>query len=173
MWSSASSPALSPLHSTLLLALAAGRSLSRSARANCFGNVRRLPHIDSDLAANTNVGSLQRLCERSQRRNVVRELSAFKVDKMVEKAQSNRMRIDGMVEELHAAKIDLEANQIKIEMLKDKKQDLLAEITQNSKLDCEYILNSLSANEFKQQNKKLRQAVSSLAQNFDVERDML
>lgn len=96
-----------------------------------------------------------------------------KVAKMVEKVQSNRAKIDGLEEELQAAKIDLEANQIEIEMLKDEKQELLAEMTENSKLEGEDILNSLSADELKQQNRKLRQAVSSLAQNFEVEREKL
>ena len=96
-----------------------------------------------------------------------------KVAKMVEKVQSNRAKIDGLEEELQAAKIDLEANQIEIEMLKDEKQELLAEMTENSKLEGEDIVNSLSADELKQQNRKLRQAVSSLAQNFEVEREKL
>lgn len=69
---------------------------------------------------------------------------------MVEKVQTNRGKIDGLEEELQAAKIDLEANQIEIEMLKDEKQELLAEMTESSKLEGEDILNSLSADELKQ-----------------------
>lgn len=69
---------------------------------------------------------------------------------MVEKVQTNRAKIDGLEEELQAAKIDLEANQIEIEMLKDEKQELLAEMTESSKLEGEDILNSLSADELKQ-----------------------
>ena len=46
-------------------------------------------------------------------------------------------------------------------------------MTENSKLEGEDILNSLSSDELKQQNRKLRQAVSSLAQNFEVEREKL
>ena len=75
---------------------------------------------------------------------------------MVEKVQSNRAKIDALEEELQAAKMDVEANQIEIELLKDEKQELLAEMTENSKLEGEDILNSLSADELKQQNRKLR-----------------
>ena len=73
-----------------------------------------------------------------------------KVAKMVEKVQSNRAKIDGLEEELQAAKIGLEANQIEIEMLKDEKQELLAEMTESSKLEGEDVLSSLSADELKQ-----------------------
>lgn len=46
-------------------------------------------------------------------------------------------------------------------------------MTENSKIESEDIINSLGADELKQQNRKLRQAVTSLAQNFEVEREKL
>jgi hypothetical protein len=57
----------------------------------------------------------------------------------------------------------LEANQIELELLKDEKVELLAEMTESSKAEQEDVLNSLSQDEVKQQNRKLRQAVSSIA----------
>ena len=96
-----------------------------------------------------------------------------KVEKMVAKITSNKAKIDELEELVQAQKIDLEANQIEIELLKDEKQELLAEMTENSKLESEDVLNSLGADELKQQNRKLRQAVTSLAQNFEAEKEKL
>lgn len=44
----------------------------------------------------------------------------------------------------------MEANQIELEMLKDEKAELLAEMTQQAKIDSEDLLNSLSSDELKQ-----------------------
>ena len=96
-----------------------------------------------------------------------------KVEKMVAKITSNKTKVDELEELVQAQKIDLEANQIEIELLKDEKQELLAEMTENSKLESEDVLNSLGADELKQQNRKLRQAVTSLAQNFESEKEKL
>jgi len=57
--------------------------------------------------------------------------------------------------------------------MKDEKAELLAEMTQNAKLESEDILNSLSADELKQQNRKLRQAITSLAANFEQEKEKM
>lgn len=46
-------------------------------------------------------------------------------------------------------------------------------MTENSKIVEDDILNSLSTDELKQQNRKLRQAVTSLAQNFENEKEKL
>ena len=58
-------------------------------------------------------------------------------------------------------------------MLKDEKTELLAEMTEQNKVDQEDLLSSLSLDELKQQNRKLRQAVSSLASGFELERTKL
>lgn len=50
----------------------------------------------------------------------------------------------------------MEANQLEIEMLREEKDELLAEMTENNKLAEDDILNSLSSDELKQQNRKLR-----------------
>ena len=55
-------------------------------------------------------------------------------------------------------------------MLKDDKERMLQEMTENSKIVEDDILNTLSSDELKQQNKKLRQAISNLAQNFEEEK---
>jgi len=60
-----------------------------------------------------------------------------------------------------------------MELLKDEKTELLAEMTENAKLDEEDVLANLSADEIKQQNRKLRQAISSIAQQFDQEKEKL
>lgn len=44
-----------------------------------------------------------------------------KVKKMVDKITSNKSKIDELEEFIQAQKIDLEANQIEIELLKDEK----------------------------------------------------
>mmetsp|Transcript_7730 Transcript_7730/g.11981 ORF Transcript_7730/g.11981 Transcript_7730/m.11981 type:complete len:253 (-) Transcript_7730:2560-3318(-) len=93
---------------------------------------------------------------------------------MVEKIQKNKMKIDELEETVQAHQIDIEANNLEIEMLKEEKQELLAEMTENSKLEAEEdVLNSLSADELKQQNRKLRQAVTSIAQQFDQEKEKM
>ncbi len=46
-------------------------------------------------------------------------------------------------------------------------------MTENSKLESEDVVNSLGSDELKQQNRKLRQAVTSLAQNFEAEKAKL
>lgn len=43
----------------------------------------------------------------------------------------------------------MEANQLEIEMLKEEKQELLAEMMDNSKLEQEDVLNTLSTDEIK------------------------
>ena len=60
-------------------------------------------------------------------------------------------------------KIDLEANNLELELMKDDKAELLAEMTENAKMDESDVLDALSQDEVKQQNRKLRQAVTSLA----------
>jgi hypothetical protein len=60
-----------------------------------------------------------------------------------------------------------------MELLKDEKTELLAEMTENAKLDEEDVLANLSADEIKQQNRKLRQAISSIAQQFEQEKEKL
>jgi len=60
-------------------------------------------------------------------------------------------------------KIDLEANNLELELIKDEKAELLAEMTENAKMDESDVLDALSQDEVKQQNRKLRQAVTSLA----------
>ena len=60
-------------------------------------------------------------------------------------------------------KIDLEANNLELELIKDDKAELLAEMTENAKMDESDVLDALSQDEVKQQNRKLRQAVTSLA----------
>jgi len=72
-----------------------------------------------------------------------------KVRKMVEKIQSNKGKIDELEETIQANKIDLEANTLEIEMLKEEKQELLAEMTETSKVAEDDILNSLSSDELK------------------------
>lgn len=69
---------------------------------------------------------------------------------MAEKIQSGKKRIDELEETIQANKIDLEANDLELQMLKDEKQELLAEMTENSKLEQDDILNSLSNDELKQ-----------------------
>jgi len=46
--------------------------------------------------------------------------------------------------------MDLEANNLELDMLKEEKTELLAEMTENNKLAEDDILNSLSADELKQ-----------------------
>ena len=50
----------------------------------------------------------------------------------------------------------MEANQLELEMVKEEKDQLLEEMTENNKLAEDDILNSLSSDELKQQNRKLR-----------------
>ena len=75
---------------------------------------------------------------------------------MVEKVQSNKLKIENLEETIQANKIDMEANQLEIELLKEEKQELLAEMTENNKLEQDDILNTLGTDELKQQNRKLR-----------------
>jgi hypothetical protein len=75
---------------------------------------------------------------------------------MVEKVQSNKVKIENLEETIQANKIDMEANQLEIELLKEEKQELLAEMTENNKLEQDDILNTLGTDELKQQNRKLR-----------------
>ena len=93
--------------------------------------------------------------------------------KLVEKVKKNKAAIEELEEAIQGNKIDLEANQLEIDALKDEKTELLAEMTENSKIVEDDILNSLSTDELKQQNRKLRQAVTSLAQNFENEKEKL
>lgn len=93
--------------------------------------------------------------------------------KLADKIKSNKQRIDELEEIIQGNKIDLESNQLEIDALKDEKSELLAEMTENSKIVEDDILNSLSTDELKQQNRKLRQAVTSLAQNFENEKEKL
>jgi len=51
---------------------------------------------------------------------------------------------------MQANKIDMEANHLELEMLKEEKDELLAEMTENNKLAEDDILNSLSSDELKQ-----------------------
>jgi hypothetical protein len=90
--------------------------------------------------------------------------------KLVEKVQKQKNKIEELEEELQAAKIDLEANQIELELVRDEKNELLADMTENSKAEQEDILQSLTQDEVKQQNRKLRQAVNSIASQFEVEK---
>ena len=91
--------------------------------------------------------------------------------KLVEKLAGQKAKAEGLEEELQASKIDLEANQIELDLVKDEKAELLAEMTESSQAQQDDILNSLSQDEVKQQNRKLRQAVSSISQQFQGERE--
>jgi hypothetical protein len=66
------------------------------------------------------------------------------------------VKIENLEETIQANKIDMEANQLEIELLKEEKQELLAEMTENNKLEQDDILNTLGTDELKQQNRKLR-----------------
>lgn len=96
-----------------------------------------------------------------------------KLVQAVDKVQHQKGKIDELEENLQAHKIDIEANQLEVEMLREEKQELLAEMMDNSKLEQEDVLNSLSSDEVKQQNRKLRQAITSLASNFEEEKAKL
>lgn len=102
-------------------------------------------------------------------RKTIEEQSEKQVQ-LAEKIQKQKQRIETLEEEVQAAKIDLEANNIELELMKDEKAELLAEMTENSKVDQEDILNTLSQDEIKQQNRKLRQAVTSIASQFEGEK---
>lgn len=79
-----------------------------------------------------------------------------KLMQAVEKLQAQKAKVETLEETVQANKIDIEANQLELEMLKEEKQELLAEMMDNSKLEQEDILNTLSTDEIKQQNRKLR-----------------
>lgn len=55
-------------------------------------------------------------------------------------------------------------------MLKEEKAELIAEIATNNTVE-EDVLNALSTDEIKQQNRKLRQAVSSIGQQLEAEKE--
>ena len=52
--------------------------------------------------------------------------------KLVEKLASQKAKAENLEEELQASKIDLEANQIELDLVKDEKAELLAEMTESS-----------------------------------------
>jgi hypothetical protein len=79
-----------------------------------------------------------------------------KMAKLVEKLASQKAKVENLEEELQASKIDLEANQIELDLVKDEKAELLAEMTESSQAQQDDVLNSLSQDEVKQQNRKLR-----------------
>lgn len=78
------------------------------------------------------------------------EASKESAVKLVEKISSNKVRIDELEETIQAQKIDLEANALELDLLKEEKDQLLAEMTENNKLAEDDILNSLSSDELKQ-----------------------
>ena len=89
---------------------------------------------------------------------------------LAEKIQKQKEKVERLEEEAQAAKIDLEANQIELELLRDEKAELLAEMTESSKAEQEDVLSTLTQDEVKQQNRKLRQAVTSIAQQLESEK---
>jgi len=78
------------------------------------------------------------------------EASKESAVKLVEKISNNKVRIDELGETIQAQKIDLEANALELDLLKEEKDQLLAEMTENNKLAEDDILNSLSSDELKQ-----------------------
>ena len=78
------------------------------------------------------------------------EASKESAVKLVEKISNNKVRIDELEETIQAQKIDLEANALELDLLKEEKDQLLAEMTENNKLAEDDILNSLSSDELKQ-----------------------
>lgn len=90
---------------------------------------------------------------------------------MVEKVSSQKVKIENLEEENQGYKIDLEASTIQVELLEGEKQELLAEITDTNAQNEEDVLENLSADEIKQQNRKLRQALTSLGNQIETERE--
>ena len=70
--------------------------------------------------------------------------------KLIEKISTGKIKIDELQEKVQAHTMDLEANNLELDMLKEEKTELLAEMTENNKLAEDDILNSLSADELKQ-----------------------
>ena len=75
---------------------------------------------------------------------------------LADKITKQKEKIEVLEEEVQAAKIDLEANAIELELIQDEKKELLAEMTESSKVEQEDLLNTLTQDEVKQQNRKLR-----------------
>ena len=78
------------------------------------------------------------------------EINKDQCQKLVEKVKTCKQEIDELQESVQAYKTDMEANQIELDLIKDEKTELLAEMTQQAKVDSEDLLNSLSADELKQ-----------------------
>lgn len=81
--------------------------------------------------------------------------------------------IDELKKKDEANQIDLEANQLEIEMLKDEKEDLFNQLTNNEELTEDDILDKISNDELKKQNRTLRIAVTNLTSSFTKEREKL
>lgn len=64
----------------------------------------------------------------------------------------------------------MEIVQLELDALKDEKEELLNQMQLMSQMSQEDALAGLSEDELKSQNNKLRQAISTLTLNFEVEK---
>jgi hypothetical protein len=71
---------------------------------------------------------------------------------------------------VEAKQADVEIVQLELDALKDEKEELLNQMQLMSQMSQEDALAGLSEDELKSQNNKLRQAISTLTLNFEVEK---
>jgi hypothetical protein len=71
---------------------------------------------------------------------------------------------------VEAKQADVEIVQLELEALKDEKEELLNQMQLMSQMSQEDALAGLSEDELKSQNNKLRQAISTLTLNYEVEK---
>lgn len=71
---------------------------------------------------------------------------------------------------MEAKQADVEIVQLELDALKDEKEELLNQMQLMSQMSQEDALAGLSEDELKSQNNKLRQAISTLTLNFEVEK---
>jgi len=71
---------------------------------------------------------------------------------------------------VEAQQADVEIVQLELDALKDEKEELLNQMQLMSQMSQEDALAGLSEDELKSQNNKLRQAISTLTLNFEVEK---
>ena len=71
---------------------------------------------------------------------------------------------------MEAQQADVEIVQLELDALKDEKEELLNQMQLMSQMSQEDALAGLSEDELKSQNNKLRQAISTLTLNFEVEK---
>lgn len=69
--------------------------------------------------------------------------------------------------------MDLETLQLEIEALKDDKDELLAQMKMGSEVNENDVIHAMNEDELRTQNNKLRQALTSLSMNYEVDKSKL